>query len=194
MPVYPGDLEPRLVQTASLEKEGYVDFQLTSGMHVGTHVDAPAHMVANGKMLDAYPVDWFTGAGVLIDARGATALGVELLDGVTIPRNAVVLFATGWDEKYRTPAYFTDFPVMTEGCAQALCDADIRIVGTDTASPDRPPFAVHRILLRHDILILENLTNLSALRGTPFTMFAFPPRLATEAAPVRVVARVSETQ
>lgn len=194
MPVYPGDPEPRLVQTASLAKDGYVDFQLTSGMHVGTHMDAPAHMLADGKMIDAYSVDSFTGPGVLIDARGAATLGAELLEGVTIPRNAVVLFATGWDEKYRMPEYFTGFPTMTDACAKALCDADARIVGTDTASPDRPPFAIHRILLGHGMFILENLTNLHALAGHPsFEVFAFPPRLAAEAAPVRVVACIPES-
>lgn len=49
MPVYPGDPEPSLNKVADLNKEGYNDHLLKTVMHIGTHMDAPLHMIKNGK-------------------------------------------------------------------------------------------------------------------------------------------------
>jgi len=64
------------------------------------------------------------------------------------------------------------------------------MVGLDMCSPDRPPFPVHKILLGGEILIIENLTNMEALEGKNFTIYAFPIKLQIDGAPVRVVAEV----
>jgi len=52
MPVYLGDPLPKLHQITTLEKDGYNDHELTSVMHVGTHMDAPLHMIQNGKTIE----------------------------------------------------------------------------------------------------------------------------------------------
>lgn len=59
-------------------------------------------------------------------------------------------------------------------------------------SPDHKPFPIHRILLRNDILIIENLTNLKELIGKKFKVYAFPINLQIEASPVRVVAEINQ--
>ena len=65
------------------------------------------------------------------------------------------------------------------------------MVGMDTSSPDDPPFTVHKLLLAHDILIIENLANLSALVGVPrFDVIALPMKIDAEAAPARVIAQI----
>lgn len=50
MPVYPGDPKPTLEQVAFIAKDTFNDHKLTTVMHVGTHIDAPLHMIANGKI------------------------------------------------------------------------------------------------------------------------------------------------
>ena len=65
MPVYPGDPLPELVQIADLHKEGYTDYQIKTGMHVGTHMDAPLHMLDGGKRLSDIAVEKFLGKGCL---------------------------------------------------------------------------------------------------------------------------------
>lgn len=53
-------------------------------------------------------------------------------------------------------------------------------------------YPIHKILLTKEVLIIENLTNLKSLVGVQsFDVFAFPMKLHAEAAPVRVVARIS---
>ncbi|HBN94883.1 MAG TPA: hypothetical protein DDZ66_01165, partial [Firmicutes bacterium] len=50
-PAYPGDEPCRLVQTGSVERDGYTSFLLNTGLHVGTHLDAPLHFVVEGAMV-----------------------------------------------------------------------------------------------------------------------------------------------
>ncbi len=190
MPVYPGDAKPTVEQTAFLTEHGYNDFSIRTGMHVGTHIDAPLHMVENGKRIAAYPVERFVGQGVLLDAREKKIIDTDLLDGKTVEHGSIVLVLTGFDHCYHDARYFTDFPKMTEQFAKKLVAAGVIIVGMDTASPDVAPFPVHKILLGNDVLILENLTNLSTLLNVPqFEVLALPAKYDVEAAPVRVIAR-----
>ena len=50
MPVYPGEAEPIFTELTSIQANGYVDVEVTSGLHVGTHIDAP-EVVANYRQL-----------------------------------------------------------------------------------------------------------------------------------------------
>ncbi len=186
MPVYPGDATPELKRFD--EPGDIVAYHVSTGMHVGTHMDAPLHMVANGKRLSEISLDKFFGLGKLVDARGQQTIGPELLQNIS--EGDVVLVLTGFGDKFRDPDYYEKHPVLTEGFAKRLVELKVKIVGTDTPSPDREPFSVHKILLGHEILILENLTNLEKLVNKNFEVVALPVKFETEAAPVRVVAKI----
>lgn len=191
MPVYPGDPIPELVQIADLHKEGYTDYQIKTGMHVGTHVDAPLHMLEGGKRLSDIAVEKFIGKGCLIDARGASVISVDFLEKSGAKQDDIVLVMTGFSEKYRQLEYYEKFPEIGEDFAGKAIELGVKIVGMDTPSPDRPPFKVHKLLLGKEILIIENLTNLESLIGLKdFEVFVLPAKLHTEAAPVRVIAKV----
>ena len=59
----------------------------------------------------------------------------------------------------------------------------------DLPSPDNYPFEIHKKLFANNILIVENLTNLSELIGVKdFDIIAFPLKIRAEASLVRVVA------
>ena len=191
MPTYPGDPKPSLEQFARIEREGYTDHWLQTGMHVGTHMDAPAHMIKGGRMVHELPLGGMYGKGRVVDARGKKSLDILILRDFEIKKDDIVLFCTGFSKKYHTKEYFTNFPVMTEALASELVRRKIKMVGFDTPSPDRAPFAVHKILLGAGVLIIENLTNLEALlpRET-FQVEALPMRIAADAAPARVIAFV----
>lgn len=192
MPVYPGDQQASVRQIAAIDTDGYADHFLSTGLHVGTHIDAPAHMIAGGKKIHELPPEFFCGKGVLIDARGKEVLDAKMLGQsghASISDGTVVLFCTGWSSRFHTSEYFTGFPVMTEDVAEELVRRKIRMVGFDAPSPDRAPFSVHKILLGAGVLIIENLTNLEELLGVPqFEVRAFPVKIAADAALARVVA------
>ena len=191
MPVNPGDPIPELVQIADLHKEGYTDYQIKTGMHVGTHMDAPLHMLEGGKWLSDITVEKFIGKGCLIDARGASVVSADFLEKSGAKKDDIVLVMTGFSKKYRETEYYEKYPEIGEDFAGKAIELGVKIVGMDTPSPDRPPFKVHKLLLGKEILIIENLTNLESLTGVKdFEIFALPAKLHTEAAPVRVIAKI----
>ena len=114
MPTYPGDPTPELKQITTLEKEGYVDHLIHTTMHVGTHIDAPMHMIASGKKISDIPAEKFFGRGVLIDARGKKIIDEDTLQNISLHAGDIVLLCTGWNEHYRTPTYFENFPTLTK--------------------------------------------------------------------------------
>jgi kynurenine formamidase len=190
MPVYPGDPIPRFEQTACLDQNGFNACCLCSGMHVGTHMDAPLHMIAGGKFVCDVPTSQFFGRGRLIDARERETVTLDLLRSARVGRGDIVLVMTGWYKRFRDDAYYRDFPEVAPEFARELVSLGVSIIGLDTPSPDRSPFEVHKILLAGQVPIIENLTNLEALVAVDeFDVVALPAKLQCEAAPVRVVAR-----
>ena len=188
MPVYPGDPEARLEPIAAISKDGFTDHRITSGLHVGTHIDAPLHMLEGAKKITEISVEKFFGKGALVDARGMSEIGLNVLTS-EVSKGDVILFLTGFSGKYGTEAYFNDYPVLTEGLAEELIRREIKMVGMDMPSPDRPPFTVHKMLLGKEILIIENLTNVEQLLGAPdFSIVALPINTDADAGFARVVA------
>lgn len=191
MPVYPGDPKSELKRIATIEKEGFVDHQLNAAMHVGTHMDAPWHMIASGKRISQIEPDRFFGSGKLIDARGQEKIDSDLLNGIEISEGDIVLVYTDFGVRFREAEYYEKYPELTEAFAKKMVELKVKIVGMDTPSPDRSPFMVHKILLGNEVLILENLTNLEGLLNQKFEVVALPAKLETEAASVRVIAKIN---
>ena len=190
MPVFPGDPTPELTQISFLEKDGYNDFQIRTGMHVGTHIDSPLHMLSQGKMISQYPPEHFFGKGHLIDARGKL-VDEDLLEDHIIKKGDIVFIMTGFYEKFGQKEYYSQYPEITESFALKIVKLGIKILGMDTPSPDRSPYTIHKLLLKNDVLIIENLTHLKKLLPyKTFHVIALPVKFDTEAAPVRVIAQV----
>ena len=189
MPNYPGDPAPTLEQIAHIGPDQLNMYCLCSGTHVGTHMDAPLHMIVGGRFICDVPAESCFGRGRLIDARGRNAITPDLLAPADVESGDIVLVLTGWYHRFSDPAYYRDFPEVTPEFARALVNAGASIIGLDTPSPDRSPFEVHKILLSAPVLIIENLTNLEPLVGIgPFDIVALPAKLQADAAPVRVMA------
>lgn len=53
-PVYPGDPATKIDPAGVLAKDGYNDHYISLGTHVGTHIDAPLHMLEGGQSLDKF--------------------------------------------------------------------------------------------------------------------------------------------
>lgn len=188
-PVYPGDPQTKIQQNASLQKDGYTDHYLCMGTHAGTHIDAPSHMLKNGKGLHQFPLKKFTGRGVYIKITGGK-FDLRKIKTVNIKKNDIVFFHTGMSDTYEKPEYFTAYPAIPQEVANYLITKEINIVGVDSCSVDHDKFDAHKLFLKKDILIIENLTNLSSLVGKQFIVTAFPLNLTLDGSPVRVVAQI----
>ena len=158
-------------------------------MHIGTHIDAPLHMIAGGARLSEIPVETFVGSGIIIDARGQEEISAKLLESFSIEQRSIVLVCTGHSHKFSDDSYYKNYPLFTPDFAEKAVSLGVKMVGMDTPSPDAPPFPVHKKLLGAGILIIENLTNLEQLLTVSrFNVIALPMKIHADAGPVRVIA------
>jgi kynurenine formamidase len=192
MPVYPGDEPVSLTLTKTLDRDHYNAYTLKTGLHAGTHVDMPMHLLPGSRTADDYAIELFAGRGVLLDVRGETKIGYKELYNQIVSAGDIVLLFTGFSEYYNDEqTYFGSHPVVDEGLARFLASRRIKMLGMDMPSPDMPPFPVHKLLLSGGIFILENITNLiNLIKYDKFDVEAVPLKLQAEASPVRAFARV----
>lgn len=187
-PVYPGDPVTKIEEAAVRERDGYEDHYVSTNTHTGTHIDAPIHMVESGKTLGQFPIDKFTGRGVYIKVENRK-FDLDAIKEVDINAGDIVLFHTGMSDVYYKPEYYDEYPGIPEEVANYLVEKKVSIVGVDMPSVDHAPYDTHKTLLKNEVLIIENLTNLSGLAGKDFEVFALPIKLDIDAAPARVIAR-----
>lgn len=188
MPVHPGDLPVTFKQVAFMQEHAFSDFQLTTGMHVGTHIDGPRHMITGAKTIAQISPENFIGRGVLIDARKQEITSL-LLQQQKIQKGDIVLVMTGWDVYWNSEQYFTQHPFVDIAFAQELVVKQIKMVGFDMSGPDKPPYTIHKMFFQHNIMVIENLMNLNELVGvSSFEVYALPLKIDSDSALARVIA------
>lgn len=191
MPVFPGDVSVRLQATCTIEQNGVANHLLSCSVHTGTHIDAPGHFLLEGKNIIDFPVSTFIGKAVCLDVRGLQVIERKHLEG-KISVDDIVVLHTGFDKQFYDPSYFYDYPVLDASCADYLIEQQIKMIGLDCASVDKQPFAIHKKLLSHDILIIENLIGLEQLLDySNIELIALPLKIDAHGALARVVARVA---
>jgi len=150
--------------------------------NTGTYVDSPFHRYADGKDLSELALESLAELdGILVRRpfENGLAIDADAFEGLEV-RGKAVLVATGWDQHWRTDAYFTNHPFLTEAAASALVEGGAAFVGIDSHNIDdtrvraRP---VHTVLLGADIPIGEHLTGLDQLPATGFRFSAVPPKI-----------------
>jgi kynurenine formamidase len=189
--VFPGDSPISLNQVKDYHTDGYNNFQLFTGMHVGTHIDGPMHLTNSKTFISELPLESFTGKGIVIDVREQNVIGLtdEILR--KIKSGDIVLFYSGYDKFFTEEMYYTEYPVFDEELIHFLVEQKVKMIGIDWASPDHDPYPMHKILLGNNILILENLTNLNLLLfESAFEVFAFPLKINADSSIVRAVAKI----
>lgn len=200
MPVYPGTDPPVFEIGSSIEKDGFLEKKLTLFSHTGTHMDAPAHIIPDGRALDRYPVSHFAGQACVIDVCNSAMdhISVDLLAASAdrIRMAQFVLLRSGWDRHWGTPGYFSGYPVLSPEAARWLTrePAHLKGIRVDMISVDPVDAAdleIHKILLGAGLVLIENLANLDSLPDTLFDFSCYPLRIKrADGAPVRAVAIV----
>ncbi|BES63867.1 cyclase family protein [Gottschalkiaceae bacterium SANA] len=199
MPVYPGTEGPTLLQACTIEEVGFREKKWTMYSHMGTHMDAPAHMIADGKTLDQFSVEKFMGRGMILDVRECTAKEIPLgrlqaYESI-LKKVDYVLIQTGWELFWGSEQYVGSFPALSIEAAEYMMQFNLKGIGVDAISidlMDTESFPIHKILLENDLVIIENLKNMSLLEGQ-FDFYAFPLNVEdADGSPIRAIAVVEE--
>ena len=191
--------EPVRRTVATIEDDGYYMQEWRIIEHIGTHVDAPGHFVAGGRLgPELKPSELIVPAVVVnIADRAAhdpdTVVTVDDLRAFErrhgrIPRDCAVLMDSGWAAKVGDVAAYRGadasgvlhFPGFgAEATEWLLRRRGIRALGVDTLSIDpgiSETFDTHLILLGADRYGVENLSNLGRIpkRGATITVGLIP--------------------
>ena len=169
-------------------------------LHTGSHVDAPLHVVADGRPIDRIALEELSGETFVIDVHDAgerERIDADLLARAAreIPPRAIVAVRTDWtDRRWGTfPDDYTRSPFLTEDAGAWLAALRPRAVVVDFFEEEcavrteftSEEFVVHRALLGRDIPIVEQATRLGAVGPDPFLLYTAFVRLAgVEATPV----------
>jgi arylformamidase len=191
--VWPGDPPISITQPAHLARGDAVTIsRLDMGTHTGTHVDAPAHFVANGLAVDGLDLDMLVGPAWVAHAPDADLLTADVLADLGIPpATERVLFRTRNSDRWARGEgqFFKDYVGVTPDGAQWLIGRGVRLVGIDylSVAAFRDTVAVHQILLRIGVILVEGL-NLSGIAPGIYRLVCLPLRLAgVEGAPARAI-------
>ncbi|HPS78619.1 MAG TPA: cyclase family protein, partial [Thermoanaerobaculaceae bacterium] len=121
MPVYPGTPRPSITPANTIADHGFAERLLTLSSHTGTHMDAPAHLLPEGRTLDTFPAGRFVGPGCVLDLDPRATANAHLRDHEERLRAcSFALLRTGWSRYWGTPEYLLGFPTLTTKAAAWL--------------------------------------------------------------------------
>jgi arylformamidase len=176
---------------------------LSYSIHCGTHLDTPYHFYEKGKKVEEMAIDKFVGDGVLVDldkkVQENTAISLEqILANSKLGQmnsaellDTVVLINTGWGENFGKEKYYKSNPYLSNVAAKWFADKKIKAVGLDFPPDKKQGEDVHKILLGAEVIIIENLTNMTSLKNKDFRLYYFPIKLKGQGGgPTRVIAEV----
>jgi arylformamidase len=130
--------------------------RLDFGVHTGTHVDAPVHFIEGGEGAEQLPLDVLVGP-------------CEVVEGAGVAERVLIKGA----------------PKLDRAGAQALVDADVRLVGVDQLSVG--DYDAHRVLLGAGVVVVEGL-DLSAVEPGPYELVCLPLKLVgSDGGPARAI-------
>jgi arylformamidase len=176
--------------------------------HIGTHVDAPSHVLADGPSVERLELKRLIGDAVVLDLRAhAEDYGYVRADFETaepkVKRGDIVLIYSGYLDCGPTDRIHQTY--LTPDAAQWLIERQISAIGCEPGGLEHcwdglyvhrwdelgatDPWPVHRLLLSRDIYIIEGLTNLDKIAGKRVHFAALPlPLPGLTGSPVRAVA------
>lgn len=181
--------------------------------HMGTHIDAPIHVTADGITAEQIPVSDLVVPLAVIDirARAREDADTELTpvdimaweaEHGDLPRGCCVAMNSGWD-RYAPGPLFCDrdedgimhFPGFHPETAEMLAnERDVLGLGVDTTSLDHGPSTehmAHRIWLPAGGWVAEGLANLSELPAVGTTIVVGGPTVVGASGGVsRIIALV----
>lgn len=164
--------------------------EVRTGIHSGTHIDAPYHYNDRGIRVDELPLELLIGPARVFDARGRDPIPREVFAGLDARATPRVLVRTNsCDNK----AVFPDhLPLLAPEVPAWLGAQGVKLIGLDVPSVDQvdtTTIPMHRLFDAAGIIILENLDLRNAPPGN-YELIVLPLRIqGADGSPVRAVLR-----
>ena len=181
--------------------QGFDTKLLTMIDHYGTHVDAPSHIHPDGMSVEGIPLEDMMGDAVLMDVsdRGDNVvITPALLEKALEKRGADlrpgdIALIRAWPRAWLADGFYECRGINGEA-TDWLIGRGVKCVGIDIATlddllPCDPTRPAHVRLLKRNIPIMENFTNLDRIRAPRFHFIGLPLKIrGLTASPIRAVA------
>lgn len=173
-PVYPGDPRPGIESFSSIEYDGFCVSRIVLGSHTGTHIDAPSHILKEGKAVHEISLEKLIGSAVVLDLSSKnnpiTGKDLEAAFRNFVSTGAdILLIRTGtvWSNLSDPgPEKLLSLDVTA---GQWIIENGFRTVGIDGFSVDSPSSSsVHEMLLVNGVNIVECLDLAEVVEGNYF--------------------------
>jgi arylformamidase len=178
---------PELVFTKTHINDGMCESKIILGMHTGTHLDAPYHILESGITVDKLNIENLITKCKVIDFTNLVdSISKKELLNKGIKKDDFLLFKTTNSKNIK---FNPDFIYLDKSGAKYLVDLGIKGVGTDGLGIERSQknHETHKLLLGNGIYILEGL-NLEQVKSGEYQLIALPLKIkGAEASPVRAV-------
>ena len=177
--VWPGDPAPSRKVLADIGKGDIINLTAFSMCaHNGTHLDAPAHFIKDGKTIGELDPSAFLGHCYVARHEGnVTAADATAILERASEKNAAERILIGGKA------------TVTEEAARIFAASGVKLLGNEsqTVGPEEAPMAVHLILLGADVVLLEGIV-LSHVPEGRYFLPAAPLNLGEcEGAPCRAM-------
>jgi arylformamidase len=195
--LFPGSPNVSFLKWSKYTIEGYDSEAIFLSTHTGTHMDAPSHFIQEAESIDNLDVNRFVMEDVhllkiLKSANQLISVEDIIASGIEIKKNDSIVFATGWEYNYNSDSYINANPGLSLEAANYLSNKKINAVAIDGPNIDSGinlDFSVHKILLKNNIIIIENLCNLNRINKKIFKLIAIPLKLyQASGSPIRALA------
>ena len=191
---WPGDAPFERLQTLHISKGDVCNLsQICSSAHIGTHMDAPRHFLAEGRGMETMPIEATIGEARVIAIHDAELIRVSELERHSLRKGERVLFKTRNSARHwKTNTFQEKFVHIPEATAYYLGKCGVQTVGVDYLSvggyqSDGPE--THRALLGAGIWVIEGL-NLEHVEPGAYELVCLPLKLVgSDGAPARAVLR-----
>ena len=183
-PAFAGYGGPSIRWTKRLAFDKAGGQEITSSLHVGTHLDAPAHFLSGGKFIGDLPLEFLVGPACVVDLERMGIGDYELYTpehferwekdtGITIERGDILIIHTGYHRHYPEnwtdlsqvdeTRYFIRHPGPARDFAEWVLERGVRWIAVDAGSADHPMNTVIRQIRSDEVEDAE------AALGRPLT-------------------------
>ena len=191
----------KIKQLGRHEIENRETRKIVIGTHTGTHIDAPCHFIKKGKTVDSIPLDRLIGPATVIDfstTHHFQQMEIEDFENALKDRPTErLIIRFDWDKHLSTEQYYTNHPFLSEKACYWLLDKGCHLLAMDTPQPDNPQNSQgslldapnHKILLGGDMLLVEYLVNIRAIKKPVVELVVAPLKIkGGDGSPVRCFA------
>ncbi|MCF8564017.1 cyclase family protein [Alicyclobacillus tolerans] len=189
MPVYKNKAEkkPSFAVTSDFAQGASArESRICLDVHTGTHVDAPLHMIPQGKPIDTISLEQLVTECRVLDLTQVTGgIAAQHLEAHDIGSGEFLLFKT---RNSSVDGFDPEFVYLSESGAEFLVRQQVRGVGIDALGIERaqPEHPTHKLLFQANAVIIEGLRLLHVPPGR-YRLIAAPlPLKGLDAAPARV--------